>query len=254
MENGRESERKADAGAASKGEQTRTRIKRAALALFAQKGIDGVSVREILRAAGQRNAGSINYYFSSRADLVDELIRDVAMLLDAHHARRVAALEEKGGAGSLRELAEILIDAPTLEDPEAADDRSLRFLNMALLNHRQRLFDAMKGLDGGTRRCLTLMRELAPPMPPRVLAQRQMLTMIYVIGAVSTREAAREEREAWANLWGGEAGRETLVDTIVGIMSAPVDPATLAAMARDEARDEAGHAAPDATRAAARRA
>lgn len=233
----RGAERDEDAGATQKGGQTRTRIKRAALALFAQKGIDGVSVREILRSAGQRNAGSINYYFSSRAELVDELIRDVAMILDEHHARRVAELEEAGGPRTLRELAEILIEAPTLNDPEAADDRSLRFLNMALLNHRQRLFDAMKGLDGGTRRCLELMRAFAPPMPGRILAQRQMLTMIYVIGAVSTREAAREEQEAWANLWGGEAGRETLVDTVVGIMSAPVDPATVAAMARDQAKD-----------------
>lgn len=225
-----------EAGAVSKGELTRNRIKRAALALFAQKGLDGVSVREILRAAGQRNAGSINYYFSSRAELVDELIRDVAMLLDAHHARRVDALEAAGGPRSMRDLAEILVEAPTLSDPAlGADDRSIRFLNMVLLNHRQRLFDAMRGLDGGTRRCLSLMREMAPAMPPRILAQRQMLAMIYVIGAVSTREAAREDAGAWARLWGGEAGRETLVDTVVGVMTAPVDPRTEAALARDEA-------------------
>ncbi|MGG7566201.1 TetR/AcrR family transcriptional regulator [Rhodovulum sp. DZ06] len=229
-----------DGGGSHKGEQTRARIKRAALTLFAQKGLDGVSVREILKLAGQKNAGSINYYFSSRADLVQELIRDVAVILDEHHTRRLDALEAAGGPHTLRELAEILIDAPSLSDPNRQeDDRSLRFLNMVLLNHRQNLFDAMRGLDGGTRRCLTRMREMMPEIPQRILAQRQMLAMIYVIGATSTREAARDDPDAWARLWGGEATRETLADTVVGIMTAPVDAATLAALARDEARGQA---------------
>lgn len=219
------------AGGKQKGEQTRERIKRAALTLFARKGLDEVSVREILRLAGQKNAGSINYYFSSRAELIDELIRDVAALLDRHFEGRLAALEAEGRALSLRELAEILTDAPTLEAPGAADDRSLRFLNMVLQNHRQRLFEAMRGLDGGTRRVLSLMRGLAPEMPPQILQQRQMLVMIYVIAAGSTREAAKADAEAWAALWGGVSGRETLSDTIVGIMTAPVAPQTLAALA-----------------------
>lgn len=213
-----------------KGEQTRARIKRAALTAFAQKGLDGASVREILRLAGQKNAGSINYYFSSRADLIDELIRDVAMLLDRDHAQRVDALEAAGGPHSIRELAEILIQSPTLEGA-AKDDRSLRFLNMVLLNHRQRLFDAMRGLDGGTRRCLAHMRRLAPPMPEKIAQQRLMLVMIYVLGATSTREAAREDMASWETLWGGPLGRENLADTIVGIMTQPPAPETLAKLA-----------------------
>lgn len=218
------------AGGRMKGEQTRARIKRAALTAFAQKGLDGASVREILRLAGQKNAGSINYYFSSRADLIDELIRDVAVLLDRHHAARIDALEAEGGPHSIREVAAILIQSPTL-DTEARDDRSLRFLNMVLLNHRQRLFDAMRGLDGGTRRCLAHMRRLAPPMPEKIAQQRLMLVMIYVVGATSTREAAREDMASWESLWGGALGRETLADTVVGIMTQPPAPETLAQLA-----------------------
>ena len=209
-----------------KGELTRARIKRAALSAFAQHGLEGASVREILALAGQKNAGSINYYFSSRAELINELIRDVAMLLDADHARRIDALEAAGGPHGIREVAEILIHSPSLEG-HASDDRSVRFLNMVLLNHRQMLFDAVRGLDGGTRRCLAHMKRLAPPMPAQIVQQRLMLVMIYIIGAVSTREAARENMASWEMLWGGALGRETLADTVVGIMTQPPAPQTL---------------------------
>jgi DNA-binding transcriptional regulator YbjK len=42
---------------------TRQRIKRAARRLFALKGVDAVAVRDILAAAGQKNASSLNYLF-----------------------------------------------------------------------------------------------------------------------------------------------------------------------------------------------
>jgi AcrR family transcriptional regulator len=56
-----------------RGDETRTRIKVAAQRLFAQRGIDGVSVRDIVAAAGQRNNGSLNYYFRTKEALVLEL-------------------------------------------------------------------------------------------------------------------------------------------------------------------------------------
>ena len=55
-----------------KGERTRRRLKKTALRLFAQRGLENVSIRDIQAAAGQKNNGSITYYFASR----DALIRD----------------------------------------------------------------------------------------------------------------------------------------------------------------------------------
>ena len=47
-------------------DDTRERIKRAAIRLFARQGIDGVSVRAILTAADVKNSAGIHYYFRTQ--------------------------------------------------------------------------------------------------------------------------------------------------------------------------------------------
>src|SRR5262245_22442952 len=55
----------------------RTKLLDTAERLFAERGITGVSLREITEAAGQRNASVVQYHFGSRAGLV-------AAVLDRH--------------------------------------------------------------------------------------------------------------------------------------------------------------------------
>jgi AcrR family transcriptional regulator len=88
------------------GAETRDRILRAAELLLAEKGIDGVSLREVNRAAGQSNTGAVQYYFGDRAGLVvaviarhrtdDEMRRHT--LLDAYERRGRADLAALAGA------------------------------------------------------------------------------------------------------------------------------------------------------------
>ena len=40
----------------------------------ARRGVDGVTVREIVAASGQKNHGSLTYYFGSKEELVRELV------------------------------------------------------------------------------------------------------------------------------------------------------------------------------------
>ncbi len=53
--------------------------------LFAERGIDGVSLREIGKAAGSRNTGVAHYYFGDKQHLVDAII---ARRSPSLHARR----------------------------------------------------------------------------------------------------------------------------------------------------------------------
>jgi len=94
--------------AAATAATTAGRLIDAAEVLFAAHGIDGVSLREINRAAGARNASALQYHFGGR----DGLLR--AVLAKHHHAveaRRHAMLDacEADGDADLRVLAGALV-------------------------------------------------------------------------------------------------------------------------------------------------
>ena len=102
---------------------TRDQIIRAAEALFAARGIDGVSLREINRAAGQSNTGAVQYHFGDRDGLVMAIItkhrRDT-------EPRRHALLDmyEDAGVDDMRALASALVSpaAAKLADPDGGRD------------------------------------------------------------------------------------------------------------------------------------
>ncbi len=55
----------------------RTRLREAALELFGRQGVRDTSTREILTAAGLKNPSAINYHFGSKAELVEDLVREL---------------------------------------------------------------------------------------------------------------------------------------------------------------------------------
>lgn len=97
---------------------TTDRLISAAEELFARQGIEGVSLREINRAAGAKNASALQYHFRDRDGLLRALMakhrRDV-------EARRHAMLDayEADGRDDLRALAGALVRpmAAKLADP-----------------------------------------------------------------------------------------------------------------------------------------
>jgi AcrR family transcriptional regulator len=105
--------------ASTGGSDTRARIIRAAEQLFASRGLNSVSLREINRAAGQSNTGAVQYHFGDR----DGLVRAV---IEKHRQdsepRRHALLDQYEAAGvqDLRTLGAALVlpAAAKLADPD----------------------------------------------------------------------------------------------------------------------------------------
>lgn len=89
-------------------DDTRERLISAAEMLFAEHGINAVSLREVNRAAGAKNAVAVQYHFTDRPGLV----RAISM---KHHPaideRRHAMLDEyeAQGASDIRQLASALV-------------------------------------------------------------------------------------------------------------------------------------------------
>ena len=95
--------RRSRARTAPEPEDTRTRILDAAERLFSERGIDAVSVRAILEAAGV-NVALAHYHFGSRGGLVAELLRTRVGPLVEEQLRRVEEADARGDAASLEDV------------------------------------------------------------------------------------------------------------------------------------------------------
>lgn len=217
-----------------KGERTRLHLKKTALKLFAQRGIENVSVRDIQVAAGQKNNGSITYYFSSRDALIREIVADVAAVLDEDNNRRLDLLEARGGPRSVREVAEILLPIVEREGEDSAEGHyQLQFFTSVLITRRDLLFEATEGADRATRRCFQHIVQLAPEMPRGILRQRLQLMLLFALSAGASMEAGKEDHRSWSRLWGQQSAKPNLADLMAGLIVAPVSDETLSAVAAD---------------------
>ncbi|HEY9416266.1 MAG TPA: helix-turn-helix domain-containing protein [Pseudonocardia sp.] len=123
---------------------TKARLVAAAEELFAERGVDGVSLREITRESGAKNVIAVQYHFSDR----DGVLRAI---LDKHlpevDSRRNALLDEIEGAPvpEMRALASALVRplAPKLAD----DDGGRPFLQIYadLMNRPRPAFEVAEG-------------------------------------------------------------------------------------------------------------
>jgi AcrR family transcriptional regulator len=104
---------------ASTADTTKARLIEAAERLFAERGIDAVSLREINRASGARNAIAVQYHFDDRAGVVKAIL---AKHTPDVEARRHAMLDqyEAEGSADVRLLAAALVRPPAakLSDPD----------------------------------------------------------------------------------------------------------------------------------------
>lgn len=164
-------------------------IKAVSLKLFAERGIDGVTVRQIAEAAGQKNHAALTYHFGSKEALIRELIIDGARAIDV---RRNAALDrsaEAGGPHSVLEVMEILVETSIDPDPPAWGECYNRFIVGLQMSNRALFMDAVAGRwNTGYQRCLDAVRALMPDMPADLLNQR----LVFMGGAISGILAGRE--------------------------------------------------------------
>ncbi len=95
----------------SRGEQTRTRIVDAAMALLEERGYDGTTMRAVADAAGV-SLGNAYYYFASKEHLVQGFYDRLQELHAAAAEERLPGAEGLGARFAASELAFLEVAAP----------------------------------------------------------------------------------------------------------------------------------------------
>jgi AcrR family transcriptional regulator len=198
-------------------EATRARLIEAAESLFAARGIDAVSLREINRASGAKNTIAVQYHFADRAGVVRAIFEKH---MPAVEAGRHAMLDQYEGEGrdDLRFLAAALVRPLAAKLADRDGGREFLQIHADLLNRPQPQFEPMvDGSPASTDRW----RRLVDPLLEKDAAalHRRFAAVLY--NAVELGRRARSGQHRDDRLF-----VSSVVDVVTAILGAPVSDET----------------------------
>jgi AcrR family transcriptional regulator len=204
---------------------SRERLILAAERLFAERGIDGVSLREINKAAGQKNVAGLQYHFGTKKELLVAVFRHRVPGIEIRRKAMLKALKRSRTASDLRGILNAMV-TPFAEqlDWDKSGKAYVRFVAQLYGHPSIREIDFASASYREAYRAAQ--RLLSAKLPSRLAKQRLGLLVGHTIHALADLEnrMVRENRPA---------SRERvplfvsdLLDTVVGALTAPVSPAT----------------------------
>lgn len=206
---------------------TRSRLKRAARGLIAQKGVEAVGIREIMELANVRNASAIGYHFGSKQGLISELVQDIFDEVSGRWRMRLDELKTRGN-WSVRDIVTIIIEEARWHTADDSEPTVVRFL-VAVLATRHRSNGAMLLTDQPSP-YNAMMQEiglLLPHIPSGILRQRLVFFSWYLLSTLSILEAhvagpsSPQSVEFWDD--GGDVAAN-IIETATAILEAPIPP------------------------------
>ncbi|MEU7577496.1 TetR family transcriptional regulator [Streptomyces sp. NPDC041068] len=207
--------------ARTSGPETRDKLIRAGEQVFAEQGVDGAQLRDIVRLAGQSNPSAVQYHFGSRGGLLDAV-----MATRQSRTERVLAAElaRVGDGTDLHGLLTALVAA---EATELRTERGRRCLRVsAQLSHESgvRTRTPHPTIDGTVYWTLIgwledRVADLAPGLPEPLRLERLDLALTMIGAAMGDR--ARQYLTGTTPLTGEELFLADLVETTAALLLAP---------------------------------
>ncbi|MFF0081794.1 TetR/AcrR family transcriptional regulator [Streptomyces canus] len=196
----------------------------AAERLFAERGLDGASLRQISAAAGNGNNTAVQYHFGSKERLVQAIFEH--RLPDLNARRDVLVAERR--PRDPRSWVECHV-VPVLEQGEREGSHYLSFVAKLQQHGRRDILERLSPeLLAPTRRFRAHVGALLPSVPEPLRGHRIAHAMAFSVHAGAEREQSRAHDE---HVLPFTVHLGDLLDGLVGFLLAPVSPATLAALA-----------------------
>jgi AcrR family transcriptional regulator len=206
---------------------TRGNLLSAAEQLFALRGVDGVSLREIARSAGAKNVIAVQYHFADRDGVLQGILDKHLPVVDA---RRHALLDAAEGDPSLRSMAGALVRP--LGAKLADTDGGPAFLQVYadLLNRSKQRADVLEG-EAGRFGSLRRWRELVAPLLDADAAKLHPRLNALLYTAVELARRAQSGPHTDDRLFISH-----LIDVVTAILGSPVSGETRQLIAEREIR------------------
>jgi AcrR family transcriptional regulator len=224
---------------------TRRQLILAAERLLAERGIEGVSLREINLAAKQRNTSAAHYHFGSKDALIDAIFEFRRAEMGQWRDEMLDAIEQNGRDKDVRALAEALV-VPLSRELRRGDEAShyLEFLAHVFLTLPSRVGDILRKYQAADARWIAMTARALPQIPRRVLWTRLFLMGRHVVISL----AVYQRRGLVIDDIGFEAYLSDMIDAVAGYMAAPLSAQTAALIQTLD--DRQGEATPSTPAAA----
>jgi AcrR family transcriptional regulator len=166
---------------------TKEQIVLAAERLFAERGYEGVSLREIGAAAGSGNNSAVQYHFGSKEQLVVAIFENRLTYIDDRRAVLIAQLEPH----HIRAWVECYV-LPLLEQGEIEGSHYMSFI--AAVEHQVGVFENLpERFRARTQRFHEAVSALMTDVPEPLRSHRILQVVRLSVHAASARERAKAQ-------------------------------------------------------------
>jgi AcrR family transcriptional regulator len=201
---------------------TRDKLLDAAARLYAERGIENVSLAEIVRSAGQRNASALHYHFGNRDGVL-------VALLERHipdiRTRRLELLDVARSRpdDDARSAVEAIVRPITEFAQRGWRERAYLRYGSDLANSLERAPSTVRELLHETSgyEAWDLLQARCPDVPARIWPERMAICTTF-IGRAAADRAAQLDRGAAGAMLPDDVWVDNLVDMVLGAMTAPV--------------------------------
>jgi len=201
----------------------RSRLIDVAERLFAEHGIDTVSLNRIARAANQRNSMVMQYHFGSKTALLQAIAERRMQEVNERRLELLSRVDGSNRLADLRRVAEAMVFPFAEHLSHEGGSYYVRFVAQLYSDPRLEFFKVIKGRhDSGMREAGRIVREILSEMPHDVVKHRLALIMSLIFSGFADREKLRA-----AGKHVGVARLHTahfvndLITMIVGALNAP---------------------------------